>query len=462
MKHPPSPAGDDTRFIPWIVAAALFMQTLDGSILNTALPAMAQSLRESPLRMQSTIIAYMLTMAMFIPASGWLSDRFGSRRVFVAAIALFVLGSLCCALSPTLGWLVAARVMQGVGGALMMPIGRLVVLRVFPRSELVRVLSFVSIPGLLGPLLGPTLGGYLVQYVSWHWIFLINIPVGIAGCLASWRFMPDLRSPEAGEFDWTGFVLFSAATVLVSMAFEGMGELHLSPPRILILLAAGLAGLTAYYLHSRSHAASLFSPRLFAIHSFAVGITGNLFARLGIGAMPFLTPLLLQVALGFSPAEAGMSMIPMALASIGIKPVATRLIARFGFRRILMANTLLLGTMIAGFALVPSDPSRPLLYAYLALFGGVNSLQFTAMNALTLIDLDDEMAVGGNSLLSVVMQLSISLGVASAAAVLNAFVDLQELPDPATILSAFHKTYLCVGLMTAFATGIFFQLPGDR
>lgn len=462
MKHPPSPAGDDTRFIPWIVAAALFMQTLDGSILNTALPAMAQSLRESPLRMQSTIIAYMLTMAMFIPASGWLSDRFGSRRVFVAAIALFVLGSLCCALSPTLGWLVAARVMQGVGGALMMPIGRLVVLRVFPRSELVRVLSFVSIPGLLGPLLGPTLGGYLVQYVSWHWIFLINIPVGIAGCLASWYFMPDLRSPEAGEFDWTGFVLFSAATVLVSMAFEGMGELHLSPPRILILLAAGLAGLTAYYLHSRSHAASLFSPRLFAIHSFAVGITGNLFARLGIGAMPFLTPLLLQVALGFSPAEAGMSMIPMALASIGIKPVATRLIARFGFRRILMANTLLLGTMIAGFALVPSDPSRPLLYAYLALFGGVNSLQFTAMNALTLIDLDDEMAAGGNSLLSVVMQLSISLGVASAAAVLNAFVDLQELPDPATILSAFHKTYLCVGLMTAFATGIFFQLPGDR
>ena len=462
MKHPPSPAGDDTRFIPWIVAAALFMQTLDGSIMNTALPAMAQSLRESPLRMQSTIIAYMLTMAMFIPASGWLSDRFGSRRVFVAAIALFVLGSLCCALSPTLGWLVAARVMQGVGGALMMPIGRLVVLRVFPRSELVRVLSFVSIPGLLGPLLGPTLGGYLVQYVSWHWIFLINIPVGIAGCLASWYFMPDLRSPEAGEFDWTGFVLFSAATVLVSMAFEGMGELHLSPPRILILLAAGLAGLTAYYLHSRSHAASLFSPRLFAIHSFAVGITGNLFARLGIGAMPFLTPLLLQVALGFSPAEAGMSMIPMALASIGIKPVATRLIARFGFRRILMANTLLLGTMIAGFALVPSDPSRPLLYAYLALFGGVNSLQFTAMNALTLIDLDDEMAAGGNSLLSVVMQLSISLGVASAAAVLNAFVDLQELPDPATILSAFHKTYLCVGLMTAFATGIFFQLPGDR
>jgi EmrB/QacA subfamily drug resistance transporter len=463
MKRPSTPAaGDDTRFIPWIVAAALFMQTLDGSILNTALPAMAQSLHESPLRMQSTIIAYMLTMAMLIPASGWLSDRFGSRRVFVTAIVLFVLGSLCCALSPTLDWLVASRIVQGVGGALMMPIGRLVVLRVFPRSELVRILSFVTIPGLLGPLLGPTLGGWLVQYASWHWIFLINIPVGIVGGLASQRFLPDLRGPEAGGFDWTGFVLFSAATVLVSLAFEGMGELHLSPPRILLLLAAGLAGLTAYYLHSRSHATALFSPRLFAIHSFAVGIAGNLFARLGIGAMPFLTPLLLQVALGFSPAEAGMSMIPMALASIVIKPIATRLIARFGFRRILVVNTLLLGAMIAGFALVPNDPSRPLLYAYLALFGGVNSLQFTAMNALTLIDLDDETAAGGNSLLSVVMQLSISLGVAAAAAVLNAFVDLQERPDPATILLAFHKTYLCVGLMTSFAAGIFFQLPVVR
>ncbi|MDR2614706.1 MAG: multidrug transporter subunit MdtD [Candidatus Accumulibacter sp.] len=459
MERSSTPAATDTRLIPWIVATALFMQTLDGSILNTALPAMAQSLHESPLRMQSTIIAYMLTMAMLIPASGWLSDRFGSRRVFVTAITLFALGSLFCALSPTLGWLVASRIVQGVGGAMMMPIGRLVVLRVFPRSELVRVLSFVTIPGLLGPLLGPTLGGWLVQYASWHWIFLINIPVGIAGGLASWRFLPDLYGSGDSGFDWPGFALFSVATVLISLAFEGMGELHLSPPRVLLLLAAGLAGLTAYYLHSRTRAAALFSPRLFAIHSFAVGIAGNLFARLGIGAMPFLTPLLLQVALGFSPAEAGMSMIPMALASIVIKPIATRLIARFGFRRILVANTLLLGAMIAGFALIPNDPSRPLLYAYLALFGGINSLQFTAMNALTLIDLDDEMAAGGNSLLSVVMQLSISLGVASAAAVLNAFVDLQDLPAPAVILSAFHKTYLCVGLMTAFATSIFFQLP---
>ncbi|MDR0378872.1 MAG: multidrug transporter subunit MdtD [Candidatus Accumulibacter sp.] len=456
------PSVTDTRFIPWIVAAAMFMQTLDGSILNTALPAMAQSLHESPLRMQSTIIAYMLTMAMLIPASGWLADRFGTRRVFITAIALFTLGSLLCALSPTLGWLVASRVAQGVGGALMMPVGRLIVLRSFPRSELVRVLGFVTVPGLFGPLLGPTLGGWLVQYASWHWIFLINLPVGILGGLASRRFLPDLRGSEADQFDWVGFALFSIATILVSLAFEGMAELHLSPPRIVLVLAAGLASLTAYYLHARNHTVPLFSPRLFAIHSFAVGITGNLFARLGTGAIPFLIPLLLQVALGFSPAEAGMSMIPMALASIVAKPIATRVIARFGFRQVLAVNTLVLGVLIAGFALVPGDPSRPWLHAYMALFGCVNSTQFTAMNALTLIDLDDEAAASGNSLLSVIMQLSTSLGVAAAAAVLNAFVNLQDLPDQAAILSAFHKTFLCVGLMTAFATGIFFQLRGSE
>lgn len=461
MQRSPAPAPGDTRFIPWIVAAALFMQTLDGSILNTALPAMAQSLHESPLRMQSTIIAYLLTMALLIPASGWLSDRLGSRRVFVAAIVLFTLGSLCCALSGTLGWLVAARVVQGFGGALMMPVGRLTVLRSFPRSELVRVLSFVTIPGLLGPLLGPTLGGWLVQYASWHWIFLINVPVGLVGCLASLRFMPDLRGPRDEAFDWMGFILFAAATALVSMAFEGMGELGLSAPGVLLLLAGGLASLTAYYLHARRHAAPLFSPRLFAIHTFAVGIAGNLFARLGMGAMPFLTPLLLQVALGYSPAEAGMSMIPLALASIAAKPAATRLIDRFGFRRVLVSNTLLLGVMIAGFALISHATPRPLLYAYLALFGGINSLQFTTMNALTLIDLDSDTAAGGNGLLSVVMQLSISLGVASAAAVLGAFIDLRHLPDPVAILAAFRKTYLCVGLMAAFATGIFLQLQRD-
>ena len=450
------------NFLPWIVATALFMQTLDGTILNTALPTMAQALNESPLRMQSAIIGYLLTVAMLIPASGWLADRFGSRRVFITAIVLFAFGSLCCALSTTLHQLVAARVAQGVGGALMMPVGRLSVLRSFPRTELVRVLSFVTIPGLLGPLIGPTLGGWLVQYASWHWIFLINLPVAFVGCLAASRYMPDIKGPERVPFDSVGFLLFAASMAFISLAFEGMGDLRFANARIVLLMAAGLASLAAYGLHSTRHAVPLFSGRLFRIHSFAVGILGNLFARLGSGAMPFLTPLLLQVALGYSPTEAGSSMIPMAAASILVKPVATRAIKRVGFRRVLVGNTLLLGLMIAGFASIDASTPRLHLYAYLGVFGGINSVQFAAMNALTLIDLDNETAASGNSLLSVVMQLSMSLGVAMAAALLGGFVDLRTLPEKALILDAFHKTYLCVGLMAMLAAGIFLQLKrGD-
>ena len=455
---PATATSRDIRFLPWIVAMALFMQTLDSTILNTALPAMARSLNESPLNMQSAIIGYLLTVAMLIPASGWLADRFGSRRVFITAIVLFALGSLFCAMSSTLTGLVSARVAQGVGGALMMPVGRLSVLRSFPRSELVRVLGFVTIPGLLGPLVGPSLGGWIVQYASWHWIFLINLPVGVIGCIAASRFMPDIKSPERIPFDWVGCLLIAAAMAMISMAFEGLGEMGFSHARVVLLLAAGLSCLAAYCLHSTRHAAPLFSPRLFETHSFAVGITGNLFARIGSGAMPFLTPLLLQVALGFSPMQAGTALIPLALAGIAAKPLATRLIKRFGFRRVLLTNTLLLGLMISGFSLIDADTPRAFLYAYLAVFGCFNSMQFTAMNALTLIDLDNETAASGNSLLSVVMQLSISLGVASAAALLGGFVNLRELPEQALILDAFHKTYLCVGLMSMFAAAIFFQL----
>ena len=449
------------RFLPWIVATALFMQTLDSSILNTALPTMARALNESPLNMQSAVISYLLTVAVLIPASGWLADRFGARRVFIAAIVLFSVGSLLCALSQTLGGLVAGRVTQGIGGALMMPVGRLAILRSYPRGELVRVLSFVTIPGLLGPLMGPTLGGWLVEYASWHWIFLINLPVGLLGSLAASRFMPEWKQMDRHAFDWLGFILFAAAMILISLAFEGLGELNLPHARVLLLLAGGLAALAAYGLHSTRSEHPLFSPRLFRVHSFAVGIVGNLFARLGSGAMPFLTPLLLQVGLGYSPSQAGTSMIPLALASIAVKPLAPRLIDRFDFRNVLAVNTLLLGLMICGFALIGTDTPRPLLYAYLAVFGGINSIQFTAMNGLTLIDLGPDTAASGNSLLSVVMQVSISLGVASATALLGSFVDLHNLPDSPALLGAFHKTYLCVGLMAAFAAAIFMQLKRE-
>ncbi|MDG1579804.1 multidrug transporter subunit MdtD [Pseudomonas sp. GOM6] len=445
------------RLLPWVVAIAFFMQTLDGTILNTALPAMAGDLHEDPLRMQSVVIAYMLTVAIVIPASGWLSDRFGTQRIFLSAIVLFSLGSLLCALSANLTQLVLARIVQGLGGALMLPVGRLVVLRAYPRSDLVRIMGFVTIPGLLGPLIGPTLGGWLVEYASWHWIFLLNLPVGLLGCIAAFKLMPDLRGPERSRFDIPGFLLFGAAMVLITIALEGLGELHLPHLRVMLLLFAGLACLAAYWLRAGHIEQPLFAPSLFRTRTFAVGILGNLFSRLGSGALPFLVPLLLQVALGYSPAEAGMSMIPLALAAMLAKSLARPLIEHFGYRVILASNTLALGLGLASLALVDGDYPTWLLLTQLAVLGGINSLQFTAMNTVTLIDLDDHSASSGNSLLSVVAQLSLSLGVACAAALLGGF-SASIGQEVSSVLGAFQATFLCVGVLTMLAAGIFLQL----
>jgi EmrB/QacA subfamily drug resistance transporter len=450
------------RLLPWVVAIAFFMQTLDGTILNTTLPTMARDLGESPLRMQSVVIAYMLTVALFIPASGWLADRFGTRRAFLAAIVLFSLGSLLCALSPSLGWLIAARVLQGIGGALLLPVGRLAVLRAFPRAELLKVLSFVTIPGLLGPLVGPPLGGWLVEIASWHWVFLINLPVGLLGVIVSLRYMPDLRGAQE-PFDWPGFIMFSLGLVMVTLGLQGLGEHSLSAVASILLAIGGLAAMAAYWVHAARHERALFSLKLFEIPTFSVGILGNLFSRLGSGAMPFLTPLFLQVGLGYSPSRAGLTMVPTVLGAMLIKFFAVPVIERFGYRRVLVINTLLLGGFIGGFALVDEATPHLAILVYLACFGVCNSMQFTAMNTLTLGDLDDSRASGGNSLLSVVMQLSMSLGVAAAGALLAAFASPVIIPiasdvGPRDLLHTFHATYVCMGALSALAAGIFFQL----
>lgn len=446
------------RLLPWVVAIAFFMQTLDGTILNTTLPTMAKDLGESPLRMQSVVIAYLLTVALFIPASGWLADRFGTRRAFLSAIVLFSLGSLLCALSPSLPWLIAARVVQGVGGALLLPVGRLAILRAYPRAELLKVLSFVTIPGLVGPLVGPPLGGWLVEAATWHWVFLINLPVGALGVFAALRYMPDLRGATDQRFDWPGFVMFSLGLVMVSLGLQGLGEHAFSAAVSILMVMGGLAAMAAYWVHAARTDKPLFSLSLFQIPTFSVGIFGNLFARLGSGAMPFLTPLFLQVGLGYSPSVAGLTMVPTVLGAMLIKLFAERVIRRFGYRNVLVANTLLLACFIAGFALVDRGTPHAMILVYLGFFGIVNSLQFTAMNTLALGDLDDARASSGNSLLSVVMQLSMSLGVAAAGALLAAFAAPTAVPSGDELLGTFHATYICMGLLSALAAGIFFQL----
>ncbi|UDJ82493.1 multidrug transporter subunit MdtD [Kosakonia oryzae] len=439
--------------LPWIAAMAFFMQALDATILNTALPAIAQSLGRSPLAMQSTIISYTLTVAMLIPMSGWLADRFGTRRVFMLAVSLFTLGSLACALSNSLPMLVIFRVIQGIGGAMMMPVARLALLRAYPRSELLPVLNFVTMPGLVGPILGPVLGGVLVTWASWHWIFLINIPIGIAGLFYARKYMPNFTTPRR-SFDMGGFFLFGLSLVLFSSGMELFGEKLVASWIAFAIILSGLGLLWAYVHHARRHPAPLISLNLFNTRTFSVGIAGNIASRLGTGCVPFLMPLMLQVGFGYPALIAGCMMAPTALGSILAKSTVTQILRWFGYRKTLVGITLFIGLMIAQFALQTPAMAVWMLVLPLFILGMAMSTQFTSMNTITLADLTDENASSGNSVLAVTQQLSISLGVAVSAAVLRFYEGF----DSINTVEQFHYTFITMGAITLLSALVFMLL----
>ena len=442
--------------LPWIAAMAFFMQALDATILNTALPAIATSLERSPLAMQSAIISYTLTVAMLIPVSGWLADRYGTRKIFILAVSLFTLGSLACALSGSLSMLVVSRVVQGIGGAMMMPVARLALLRAYPRSELLPVLNFVTMPGLVGPILGPMLGGLLVTYASWHWIFLLNIPIGIAGIFYARKYMPDFTTPKR-RFDFSGFLLFGLGLVLISVGIELFGERVVLPWQALLVLSGGIALLLLYIVHARRHPAPLINLPMFKTRTFSIGIIGNIASRLGTGCIPFLMPLMLQVGFGYPALIAGCMMGPTAIGALLAKSTVTQVLRRFGYRHTLVGITIIIGILIATFSLQSPGGSVVMLLAALLILGMAMSTQFTAMNTITLADLNDENASGGNSVLAVTQQLSISFGVAVSAAVLRFYQDVE-----ATTVAQFHATFLTMGVVTVLSAFTFMMLrPSD-
>lgn len=444
------------RPLLWLVSLAIFMQMLDATIVNTALPAMARSLGESPLQMQSVVFSYALAVATFIPASGWIADRYGTRRTFLAAIVLFTLGSLACALAQQLGQLVAARVLQGIGGAMLLPVGRLAVMRSVPREDFLRAMSFIAIPALIGPLVGPTLGGWLVEIASWHWVFLINLPIGVLGFLAATRIMPDHYAAHQVKFDLRGYVMLAFGMVALSLALDGISAVGTPHALVMLMTLAGLAALVGYWLHAANATAPLFSLGLFRVPSYRIGILGNLFSRIGSSAMPMLIPLLLQVGLSLGPMTAGLMMVPVAAAGMVSKKAAVRLVERYGYRRVLMVNTVLVGIAMASFVLMTPDQPLAWRLVQLALFGAVNALQFTVMNTVTLRDLDAESASAGNSLLSMVMMLAAGFGAAAAGSLLAAFGTHL---DAHNATAALHATFICVGAITLTSTLIFWQLP---
>jgi len=442
--------------LPWIAAMAFFMQALDATILNTALPAIAHSLDRSPLAMQSAVISYILTVAMLIPVSGWFADRFGTRKVFIVAVFLFSLGSLACALSNTLSLLVISRVIQGIGGAMMMPVARLALLRAYPRSELLPVLNFVTIPGLVGPVLGPLLGGVLVTWATWHWIFLINIPIGILGIIYARKYMPDFTTPKR-RFDMKGFLLFGLGLVGISSGIELLGEQVVSSLTAVGVLAGGFILLLLYVLHARRHPTPLLPLPVFKTRTFSVGIIGNIATRLGTGCIPFLMPLMLQVGFGYTALLAGCMMAPTALGSILAKSMVTRVLRWFGYRKTLVWISVIIGVLIASFALQTPEMGLVAILIPLFVLGMAMSTQFTAMNTITLADLNDANASSGNSMLAVTQQLSIGFGVAVSAAVLRFYENFGG-----STFQHFHATFLTMGAITVVSALVFLLLkPGD-
>ena len=451
---------NNVRWQLWIVAFGFFMQSLDTTIVNTALPSMAKSLGESPLHMHMVIVAYVLTVAVMLPASGWLADKVGVRNIFFTAIVLFTIGSLFCAQANTLNELVIARVLQGVGGAMMVPVGRLTVMKIVPREQYMAAMTFVTLPGQVGPLLGPALGGILVEYASWHWIFLINLPVGIIGAIATLMLMPNYTM-QTRRFDLFGFFLLAAGMATLTLALDGQKGLGISPLALAALVAIGLVSLLWYLWHARGNERALFSLSLFRNATYRLGLLGSFAGRVGSGMLPFMTPVFLQIGLGFSPFHAGLMMIPMVLGSMGMKRIVVQVVNRFGYRRVLVAATLglsLISLLFMAVALMGWYYALPLVLFFQ---GVINSTRFSSMNTLTLKDLPDELASSGNSLLSMVMQLSMSVGVTVAGLLLGMYGQHHLSADTPVAHQVFMYTYFSMAMIIALPAMIFARVPDD-
>lgn len=433
------------KMIPFIVGCALFMQMLDATVVATALPAMAASLDSTPVRLNVAITSYLLAAAVFVPVSGWAADRFGARRVFIAAIGLFTLSSVACALSQTVAQLILSRVAQGIAGAMMVPVGRIILLRTVPKEDLLKAMSFLSIPALLGPVIGPPLGGFLVTYASWHWIFLINVPMGVLGIALILRYIQEIREKDVPGLDWLGFVLSGISMATLVGGFEAVGQDAAGNAHALGVVVIGLLSGFWYVHHSRKAAHPIIDLSLMRIPTFKIStLAGNL-CRFSVGATPFLLAMLLQVGFGLTPFAAGMITFASAAGALLMKFVATPIVRRYGFRRVLTVNAVLTGAFICVCALFQPDTPSWLIILVLLVGGFFRSLQFTGVNALTYADIGPDKMSRASSFAAMAQQLGVSLGVGVAAVTLNVSMALRgsERASIADIVAGF----LVVGLL---------------
>ena len=415
----------------------------------------------APLSMKSVLASYTLSLAVFIPISGWMADRFGTRRVFASAIGIFTLGSFLCGISSNIHLLVACRILQGCGGAMMVPVGRLTLVRTFAKSELVRAMSFVAIPGLVGPMLGPIAGGLIVGYLQWRFIFFVNLPIGLAGLILVYLHLPDYREERTNPLDIVGLILFGSGVALLSYVLEIFGEHALGLGEVLGLLMLSLTLIAGYGFHATRTAFPLLQMSLFRIRTFNAAVSGSFFTRLGIGGVPFLLPLLYQVGLGFTPVQSGLLIMPQAIAAMSSKFIIPKILDRVGYRGVLISNTVILGLLLMLFATIGQTTPLWAILAQAFCYGAFTSVQYTSMNTLVYADIDDDNASSASSIASTAQQMSISFGVAAAGLTTAFFIPDRFRSNPSEMIHGIHEAFLFLGGLTILSTLVFIKLKRD-
>ncbi|MGA7230284.1 MAG: DHA2 family efflux MFS transporter permease subunit, partial [Xanthobacteraceae bacterium] len=447
MESPPS-----DRIVPLIVATALFMENMDSTVISTSLPAIAQALGTNPLALKLAVTSYLLSLAICIPASGWTADRFGTRNVFRTAIGVFVLGSIGCAASHSLEEFVLARIVQGAGGAMMTPVGRLIMVRSIDKRRLVNAMSLVTIPALIGPICGPPLGGFITTYASWHWIFLINVPIGLVGIALASRFIPNIRVERPDPFDYVGFLLSGCAIAGLAFGLSAMGLEFLPTSVVASLLCGGAISAGAYLIHARRTPAPILDLNLFRLPTFRASIFGGFLFRLGIGALPFLLPLLLQIGFHLTPFESGLITFTTALGSMFMKAAVASVLHRYGYGKVLIYNALISSIFLTACATFVQGMPFAAMIAILLSGGFFRSLQFTSINTIAYAEIEPAKMSRATAMVAAAQQLSLSTGVAIGALVVELTLRLKH--STTMGINDFPPAFLFVGLLSASAVFI--------
>jgi EmrB/QacA subfamily drug resistance transporter len=447
------------RIVPLIIAVALFMENMDSTVISTSLPAIATDIGTNPLALKLAVTSYLLSLAIFIPASGWTADRFGARTVFSAAIAVFMLGSIGCALSSSLPDFVVARIIQGMGGAMMTPVGRMVLVRTIDRREFIGAMAWVSTPALIGPVIGPPVGGFITTYATWHWIFLINIPMGLLGIVLALRYIPNVKADERERFDLLGMALSGLGIGGLAFGLSILGLNFLPFWIVAVLIVGGTGFIVAYLAHARRTANPALDLTLFRLPTFFGSVVGGFLFRLGIGALPFLLPLMLQIGFGMTPFHSGLITFATALGAMGMKWAATTILRTYGFRRVMTVNAIVSALFLAVCAFFTAH--TPVWTMVLLLFAGgfFRSLQFTTINSLAYAEVDPVRAGRATSLVSVAQQLAMSAGVAVGAMAVELTLHIRG----GTTFEAtdFPPAFLAVAAISALSVFFFIRLPSD-